>query len=211
MPKRHPAALTCTLTTAALIALPGCGSPDASQAGSAIRITAPSTSAPPTTSPEPTTTTGSATTGSATTRARAAARPTTSRATVKRPTRTTTRATARPSTRTTTRATTKAGIYIAYSAYRSDPARYAGTKVVLYFHAPWCPACQASERELVAHRSSLPVGVTVVKADYDSQRDLKKKYGVTNQNTFVQVGPGGAEVKKWLGIRTIDDIAAQLA
>jgi thioredoxin 1 len=208
MPKRHPAALTCTLTlAAALVALPGCGSSDASHAGSAIKIAAPSTSATPTTSREPTSAPARTKAPARATKAPARATTTRARATARPSTRTTTKAT----TKTSTRATSRAGVYIAYSAYRSNPAKYAGTKVVLYFHAPWCPACQASERELVAHQSSLPVGVTVVKADYDSQRDLKKRYRVTNQNTFVQLGPGGAEIKKWLGIRTIDDIAAQLA
>jgi thioredoxin 1 len=105
----------------------------------------------------------------------------------------------------------RAGVYLDYAAYQSDPGKYAGTKVVLFFHAPWCPSCRATEEDVLARRDSLPSGLTLVKTDYDSQTDLKKKYGVTTQHTFVLVDPAGQPLKKWNGSLTVDDIVAKAA
>jgi thioredoxin 1 len=107
--------------------------------------------------------------------------------------------------------TAKAGVYLDYAAYRADPAKYAGTKVVLFFHAPWCPSCRATEQDVLARRDSLPSGLTLVKTDYDSQQDLKKKYGVTTQHTFVLIDPAGKQLKKWSGSLTVADIVAEAA
>ncbi len=68
-------------------------------------------------------------------------------------------------------------------------------KVVLFFHAPWCPTCREADKNFNA--SSTPEGLTLLKADYDSSQDLKKKYGVTYQHTFVQVDKDGNQIKKW--------------
>lgn len=105
----------------------------------------------------------------------------------------------------------RAGVYLDYAAYQGEPAKYAGTKVVLFFHAPWCPSCRATEEDVLARRDSLPSGLTLVKTDYDSQKDLKKKYGVTTQHTFVLVDPAGEQLKKWNGSLTVDDIVAKAA
>jgi thioredoxin 1 len=101
------------------------------------------------------------------------------------------------------------GSYVDYADYRGDPAKYTGTKVVLFFHAPWCPSCRATEQDVLARRDSLPAGLTLVKTDYDSERDLKKKYGVTTQHTFVLVDPAGDEQKQWSGSLTVDDIVTK--
>lgn len=45
----------------------------------------------------------------------------------------------------------------------------------------------------------IPAGVVVFKTDYDSSTDLKKKYAITYQHTFVLVDPNGNEIKKWNG------------
>jgi len=47
--------------------------------------------------------------------------------------------------------------------------------------------------------SKLPVDVVVFKTDYDTERGLKQKYGVTYQHTYVQVDSDGREVAKWNG------------
>lgn len=67
---------------------------------------------------------------------------------------------------------------------------------VLFFHAPWCPSCKATEESL---SMTAPSGFTVVKVDYDTQTDLKKKYGITQQHTFVSVNGAGEKQKVWTG------------
>lgn len=80
-------------------------------------------------------------------------------------------------------------------------------KVVLFFHAPWCPTCKEANKNFEA--SQAPEGLTLLKVDYDSSNELKKKYGVTYQHTFVQVDKDGNLLKKWSGSTKYDDIKAQ--
>ncbi|MFZ2502450.1 MAG: thioredoxin family protein [Nocardioides sp.] len=100
-----------------------------------------------------------------------------------------------------------AGEYVEWSDYEADPAAYADGKVVLFFHAPWCPSCRASEESINA--DGVPAGLTIVKVDYDSMTELKQKYGITVQHSFVQVDAEGGELKKWTGTISGADILAE--
>ncbi len=91
--------------------------------------------------------------------------------------------------------TPSAGIYKAYSEESVVDANY--DRSLVFFHAPWCPQCRAFEQSINA--GSIPAGTQILKADYDSSTDLKKKYGVTLQTTFVQVDKSGNQLKKWVG------------
>jgi thioredoxin 1 len=102
-----------------------------------------------------------------------------------------------------------AGSFIDYAAYSGDRARYAEGKVVLFFHATWCPDCQKTEKNLNADPADIPDNLTIVKVDFDSADDLKKKYGITQQFTFVSISPDGDQQKKWTGTYTADTIAAK--
>lgn len=91
-----------------------------------------------------------------------------------------------------------------------DSAKLANAEkgdVVLYFSAPWCPTCQKANKNFNA--SSAPDGLTLLKVDYDSSTDLKKRYGVTYQHTFVQVDKDGKQLKKWSGSTTYDQLKAE--
>ncbi len=90
-----------------------------------------------------------------------------------------------------------AGAYLSRAEYTEVMASREGTKVVYFFHAPWCPTCRATERAIA--RDGIPAGLTLVKVDFDSEGDLRKQYGVTTQHTFVQVDASGAELAKWTG------------
>jgi thiol-disulfide isomerase/thioredoxin len=101
--------------------------------------------------------------------------------------------------------------YITYATYQQNAAGYSAGPVVLFFHATWCPDCQRTDKNLAADPASVPAGVTIVKVDYDSMTDLKQKYGVTRQWTFVSIGADGAKQKAWTGTDTGAEIAAQIA
>ena len=92
-----------------------------------------------------------------------------------------------------------------------DPSKIANAehgKVVLDFSAPWCPTCVEADKNLKT--STPPEGLTLLKVDYDTSTDLKRKYGVTYQHTFVQVDKNGKLLKKWSGTNTYDEIIKQL-
>jgi thioredoxin 1 len=99
------------------------------------------------------------------------------------------------------------GAYLTLAEYRDQAAQREGSTVVFFFHAPWCPSCRATEESLTTE--GVPAGLTVVKVDYDSETDLRREYGITQQHTFVQVDPDGAELAKWTGSTTAAQIKAE--
>lgn len=119
----------------------------------------------------------------------------------------TTTATPTPSTPPAEPAATPAGAYLTRAEYDAEPAARAGTKVVYFFHATWCPTCRATEEAIA--RDGIPAGLTLVKVDFDSENELRKQYGVTTQHTFVQVDPSGAELAKWTGSQGGSEILAK--
>ena len=103
---------------------------------------------------------------------------------------------------------TKVGSYEAYSADKL--ARAETGDVVLFFHAPWCPTCRGLNSSIESNLTSIPLGVTILKTDYDTETALKKKYGVTYQHTLVQVDKDGNMIKKWSGGNSLDNLLSQI-
>lgn len=99
------------------------------------------------------------------------------------------------------------GTYITLADYDSDKAKYNDSKKVYFFHASWCPICQSIEKEINSDASKIPKGVTLIKTDFDSSTDLRKKYGVTTQYTFVQIDNDGNQQAKWSATSLDDAIA----
>jgi thiol-disulfide isomerase/thioredoxin len=83
-------------------------------------------------------------------------------------------------------------------------------KVVLFFHADWCPICRGLESEVKANMSAIPAGVHILKVNYDTATTLKQKYGVTYQHTFVQVDANGMQLAKWGDATTLAQVVARV-
>ena len=94
-----------------------------------------------------------------------------------------------------------------YVEYSSDMLADGNSKV-LFFHATWCPSCKAADKSFTANDNT--IGVDVVKVDYDSYTDLKEKYGIVSQHTFVFVDSEGNMMKRWFGSRSYEDILKEL-
>lgn len=96
-----------------------------------------------------------------------------------------------------------------YEAYSQEKLALANDgKVVLYFHADWCPICRPLDAALKS--AAFPSGVHILKVDYDTATELKKKYGVTYQHTFVQVDAAGKLLAKWGDAFTAADVFARV-
>lgn len=89
------------------------------------------------------------------------------------------------------------GRYVDYSDEILSEKCSGYNKTILFFYAPWCPECRGFDQAIKA--STVPGGTQILKVDYDSSTDLKKKYGVTIQTTFVRVDENGEKVKLWTG------------
>lgn len=70
---------------------------------------------------------------------------------------------------------------------------------IIYFNADWCPTCQATMTQFRARWPEVQPGIVLVLADYDKDTELKSQFGVTYQNTYVQVGADGAKLQIWNG------------
>ncbi len=100
------------------------------------------------------------------------------------------------------------GVYELYAADKI--ARASSGPVVLFFRASWCPTCQAADKDIRANAATIPSGVVILDVDYDNSADLKKKYGVTYQHTFVQVDASGNQIAKWSGSRTLSEVVKNI-
>ncbi|MGA2479874.1 MAG: thioredoxin family protein [Spirochaetia bacterium] len=90
------------------------------------------------------------------------------------------------------------GMKVSYKNLMSAEGLANKNPTVLFFAADWCPSCQADLKDINANGAQLGK-VNVVVVDYDKNADLKKKYGITVQDTFVQIGPMGEKLAIWNG------------
>lgn len=98
-----------------------------------------------------------------------------------------------------------------YQNFSSDKLALAKTgKVILFFKAGWCPTCKGVDSDITSHLNQIPKNVNILVVDYDGSSDLKKKYGVTYQHTFVQVDSNGMMLKKWSGSPTLSELVKEI-
>jgi thiol-disulfide isomerase/thioredoxin len=90
------------------------------------------------------------------------------------------------------------GMKVAYTTLPAAESLAAKSPTVLFFAADWCPSCQADLRDINANGSRLG-DIHVVVVDYDHSAALKKKYGITVQDTYVQIGSMGQKIGIWNG------------
>jgi thiol-disulfide isomerase/thioredoxin len=88
---------------------------------------------------------------------------------------------------------------VQYEAGQTDLAALAAGegKTVVFFFASWCPNCILTLTELSEKWSDVSPDITLVIADYDTETELKARYGVTYQDTFVLLDDRADGVKLW--------------
>lgn len=95
-----------------------------------------------------------------------------------------------------------------YADYLPELVSNAKWNIVLFFHANWCPACVSIEKNILSNK--IPSDLTLLKVDYDNSTELKTKYGVLAQTTFVQVDSKWNMIKKWVSARNLADIVSKI-
>lgn len=102
----------------------------------------------------------------------------------------------------------KVGSYVQYDTAKLSMAK--DGHVVLFFRAAWCPTCRNVDNDIKSHLSSIPANLTILDVNYDDSKELKKKYGVTYQHTFVEVDAKGMMIKKWSGSPTLAALISEI-
>ena len=54
--------------------------------------------------------------------------------------------------------------------------------------------------------TELPSDSTILKVDYDKDKEMKAKYGVTMQTTLILLHMNDTEEKRWIGTGSFDDL-----
>ena len=96
-----------------------------------------------------------------------------------------------------------------YSAATLAAAQKANQPVALHFHADWCPTCLAQDKVLQSLKSEKGLDLTILTADYDTEKALKRRFKVNAQSTFV-VLKGQKEAARLVGETTPDAIRGAL-
>ena len=101
--------------------------------------------------------------------------------------------------------TTQVVEYQIYSEEAFDAARAEGKVIFLDFYADWCKYCKAQHPEIeIAFNQITDQRIAGFQVDYDNQKDMKKTYGISRQNTKVFLDTSG-EVQ----LKTIEHLPAQ--
>ncbi len=98
-----------------------------------------------------------------------------------------------------------------YDAAAFAELQAAGKPVALHFHADWCPTCVNQTRALEKLKAGGQLkGMTVLVADYDKEKDLKRQYKVRSQSVLV-VFKGATEVARSAGQSQPEQLQQALA
>jgi thioredoxin 1 len=96
-----------------------------------------------------------------------------------------------------------------YTPEALDAAQKAGKPVAVHFHADWCPTCKLQQKSFAQLQSEGDIMLTVLVADYDKVRELKRSMNVRQQSTVV-VFRGGEERGRLMGEAAPEKLRAAL-
>lgn len=72
-----------------------------------------------------------------------------------------------------------------FTADALSAAQAAGKPVAVHFHAEWCTTCKQQEKAIAQLKSEQGLDLTLLVADYDKEKDLRKAMKVRSQSTMV--------------------------
>lgn len=96
-----------------------------------------------------------------------------------------------------------------YDATRFAQLQQQGKPVALDFHADWCSTCKAQDKVLNQLKTEPGLDITVLRVDYDKEKDLRKTHKIRYQSTIV-VFRGDKETGRILGDTDAEKIKAGL-
>lgn len=80
-------------------------------------------------------------------------------------------------------------------------AQKADKPIALHFRADWCPTCRAQDKVLETLKAEPGLPITVLSANYDTEKDLKQRFTIRAQSTLVMLR-GQKEVGRSIGETT---------
>lgn len=96
-----------------------------------------------------------------------------------------------------------------YSDEDFNALQKAKRPVAVQFHAVWCSTCWAQKKSLESLKTDKDLDMTLLVANYDLERSLKKRLNVTSQSTIV-VFKSGSEAARSSGETEAADLKVLL-
>jgi peptide methionine sulfoxide reductase msrA/msrB len=96
-----------------------------------------------------------------------------------------------------------------YKDYDENLVKTSTWRILLFFHADWCPTCQSLDKQIKS--MTLPNDLLILKVDFDTSKDLTKKYNILTQSSFVQVDNKWNAYKRIVWISDFKNILDKLA
>jgi len=96
-----------------------------------------------------------------------------------------------------------------FSAAALAAAEKANQPVALQFHADWCPTCRTQDKVIQGLMTEKGLDLTILKVNYDTERDLKRRFRVNTQSTLI-VLRGQKETARSVNDTTVDGIRGSL-
>jgi thiol-disulfide isomerase/thioredoxin len=81
--------------------------------------------------------------------------------------------------------------------------------VILFFNPSWCATCKIAKDNFEASLNEIPADMTIVLVDFDNSNELRKKFGITLQHTFVHIDANEAAIRKWSRSTTVSQLIDQ--
>lgn len=95
-----------------------------------------------------------------------------------------------------------------YKDYSPENLKNTKWNILLFFHADWCSTCKNFDKQISELKNI--DNLTILKVDFDKETELKKKYSILSQSTFVQIDKEWNAYKRFLWKTDIKDIISNL-
>lgn len=89
--------------------------------------------------------------------------------------------------------------YVTYSNQNLELSKSRGKSLLFFAATNWCQSCSLLEDEILERSQEIPPGVTILKVDYDNDKEMNKQFFVTIQHTLVLLDEQGNELTRWVG------------
>ena len=86
----------------------------------------------------------------------------------------------------------------------------AESRVILFFTATSCNACQRAETSFLTNQAAIPPDVHIFLVDHTTSPVLRREYDVSVPHTFVEITTQGTFVQRWRASRDLQAILARL-
>lgn len=81
---------------------------------------------------------------------------------------------------------------------------------ILFFTTTWDQDSKKIDKDIMKNQSKIPMDTIIFKVNYDTEKELKEKYHITTQNTFVQINEKGKEIQQWTDSKTLNEILSKI-